>query len=209
MPRALFSALLVPFLIAACSSSSPTTTDTQTDASSDSPACTGTPPVTCDGCCGSKYAADDCVDGVWSCRPLGGACIACDAGVTDAAADAPTEASATCTGTPPVICNGCCGAKYAADNCVNGVWSCRPLAVACIICDAGTTDAAADAPAEASTCTGTAPLCFGNDVTRCCGNDPAGPAVCTGGAWMCGSAPAPGCNGMTGPSCLLQDAASD
>jgi hypothetical protein len=60
-----------------------------------------------------------------------------------------------------------------------------------------------DASGEAATCTGQAPLCFGNDVTHCCGNDPAGSASCNGGEWMCGSALAPGCNGS---SCLLQDA---
>ena len=44
-------------------------------------------------------------------------------------------------------------------------------------------------------CTGTAPLCFGNNTANCCGNDPAGQAVCQGGKWTCGGAPAPGCSG--------------
>jgi len=45
-------------------------------------------------------------------------------------------------------------------------------------------------------CTGTTPLCFGNNTANCCGNDPAGQAVCQGGKWMCfGTAPAPGCSG--------------
>lgn len=50
---------------------------------------------------------------------------------------------------------------------------------------------------DAGTCTGTAPLCFGADVTMCCGHDPAGSAQCIGGAWKCGSAAAPGCNGQS------------
>ena len=61
--------------------------------------------------------------------------------------------------------------------------------------------------ADARSCSGTAPNCFGNNTSFCCGNDPSGPAVCNGGAWMCGSAPAPGCNGR---SCSLpQDAGTD
>jgi hypothetical protein len=62
-----------------------------------------------------------------------------------------------------------------------------------------------DGGADAA-CSGTAPLCFGGNITFCCGNDPAGAAVCSGGAWMCGSAPAPGCNGI---SCLLPPDAGD
>jgi hypothetical protein len=54
-------------------------------------------------------------------------------------------------------------------------------------------------------CSGTAPNCFGNDVQMCCGQDPAGPASCVGGQWLCGTAPAPGCNGT---SCLLRDASA-
>src|SRR5208282_1375450 len=43
-----------------------------------------------------------------------------------------------------------------------------------------------------STCAGSAPNCFGDDDSQCCGQDPSGAATCTGGAWMCGSAKAPG-----------------
>jgi hypothetical protein len=65
--------------------------------------------------------------------------LACGSG------DASTDA-ATCTEMPPLICDGCCGAKYAADQCQNGEWFCRPLGVACIRCDAGFAEAATDAP---------------------------------------------------------------
>jgi hypothetical protein len=81
--------------------------------------------------------------------------------------------------------------------------------------DAGTTDAGGDAgdaghagdagDAGDAGCTGTRPNCFGNDVTKCCGQDPSGPASCVGGAWECGTAPAPGCNGT---SCLALDASA-
>jgi hypothetical protein len=46
-----------------------------------------------------------------------------------------------------------------------------------------------------SGCTGAPPLCFGNDTSKCCGNDPAGQAVCQGEQWTCFGAAAPGCNG--------------
>jgi len=49
-----------------------------------------------------------------------------------------------------------------------------------------------------STCMGSAPLCFGNDDTQCCGQDPSGSAVCVGGQWLCGMAAAPGCD----PGCM-------
>jgi hypothetical protein len=108
-----------------------------------------------------------------------------------------------CTGTPPLICDGCCGAKYAADECLNGAWACKPRGVSCVACDAGVDATGTDASGDAATCTGTRPNCFGNDSNLCCGNDPSGPATCSNGAWMCGSAPAPGCDGT---SCLLHDA---
>jgi hypothetical protein len=106
---------------------------------------------------------------------------------------------AACTGTPPVICDGCCGIKSPADQCLNGAWTCRPSGAACAMCDAGPDSAADDASGDAATCTGTPPLCFGNNSSLCCGNDPSGSAACLGGVWMCGSASAPGCNGT---SCL-------
>jgi hypothetical protein len=172
------------------------------------------------------------VNGNWVCAPLGVACTAfCDAsldgpvddGSREAGADAEPDArvgdasgDAPCPGTPPLICNGCCGAKYAADQCTNGTWTCLPLGIACVICDAGTDGSPGDASGDGATesgldgesgdafaCTGTAPWCFGNDATRCCAQDPGGAAVCVGGTWMCGSAPAPGCNGV---SCFPLDA---
>ncbi len=192
----LLPSLLASLLIAACSSTS------DTGSTGDASTCTGTPPVMCDGCCGAKYAADSCESGVWSCRPLGIACVQCDAGADSAPNDASGD-SAACTGTPPLTCDGCCGAKYAADLCDSGVWTCRPLGAACIQCDAGADSAPSDASGDSAACTGTAPLCFGSDTSVCCGNDPSGSAVCSGGAWKCGSAPAPGCDGT---SCLAQDA---
>jgi hypothetical protein len=64
----------------------------------------------------------------------------------------------------------------------------------------------ASATATTSGCKGTAPLCFGNNIHLCCGNDPSGSAVCRAGEWKCGTAPAPGCDGT---SCLLRDAGQD
>jgi hypothetical protein len=206
--------LLISLLAPACSSTSDTGANAPADASGDSGTCTGLPPSICQGCCGSTYAADECVNGTWVCRPLGIACTQCDSGVTDAAASDGSGDSATCTGTPPVICNGCCGSKYAADQCSNGTWACQPRGVACIQCDAAisdspagdasgdaSTDGSGDSSTDAATCTGTRPNCFGNDTSRCCGNDPSGPATCSAGAWTCGTAPAPGCNGT---SCLQE-----
>jgi hypothetical protein len=47
---------------------------------------------------------------------------------------------------------------------------------------------------EAGGCQGTRPNCYGNDKTLCCVGW-SGPASCVDGAWMCGSSPAPGCDG--------------
>jgi hypothetical protein len=145
-----------------------------------------------------------------------------DGGSSDASADAAGDAQ-QCNSLPP-ICDGCCGSKR-DPVCVGGTWICGPLGGACMQCDASTPDGPAadaagdgptsdgsipdapldDAPTDGPMCTGQAPLCFGSNTSSCCGNDPSGVAVCRGGAWMCGSAPAPGCNGT---SCL-QDASSD
>jgi hypothetical protein len=46
-------------------------------------------------------------------------------------------------------------------------------------------------------CMGHAPVCFGYDITMCCAKDPGGFATCDNGAWMCGSDPAPGCDGTS------------
>jgi hypothetical protein len=144
--------LLISLLAPACSSTSDTGANAPADASGDSGTCTGLPPSICQGCCGSTYAADECVNGTWVCRPLGIACTQCDSGVTDAAASDGSGDSATCTGTPPVICNGCCGSKYAADQCSNGTWACQPRGVACIQCDAAIPDSpAGDASGDAVT----------------------------------------------------------
>jgi hypothetical protein len=69
----------------------------------------------------------------WACPWGEGICLCGDA--------------ATCPGTPPVVCDGCCGNKYAADSCANGAWTCPPLKEACGICDAGTDAADSDASA--------------------------------------------------------------
>jgi hypothetical protein len=133
--RNLHFTVLLSLLIAACSSTENPAT------------CAGTPPVVCDGCCGTKYAADQCLNGAWTCRPTGDACVVCDAGADSAPGDASGDA-AMCTGTPPVICDGCCGTKYAADQCLDGAWTCRPSGAACVMCDAGTDSA----PGDAATC---------------------------------------------------------
>lgn len=49
--------------------------------------------------------------------------------------------------------------------------------------------------ADAATCTGSAPSCFGANLHACCGNDPSGVATCQDGAWMCFGVAAPGCSG--------------
>ncbi len=83
----------------------------------------------------------------------------------------------------------------------NGGYTFDPLTCRCVVPvappDAGTTTS--DAGIGAGSCTGTPLLCFGSDATACCGKDPAGYATCVGSTWMCGPAPAPGCNGV---SCL-------
>src|SRR5258708_27192586 len=160
--------LLISLLAPACSSTSDRGANEPADASSDSGTCTGLPPSICQGCCGSTYAANQCLNGTWACQNLGIECLQCDAGVTDAAASDGPGDSSTCTGTPPVICNGCCGSKYAADQWVNGTWACTPRAIACIKCDAATSDSPAGDPApDTPTCTGTRPNCFGNGCSRC------------------------------------------
>jgi hypothetical protein len=64
-------------------------------------------------------------------------------------------------------------------------------------------DAGTDA---AATCDGAAPLCFGEDTSQCCPQDPLMTAACHDGAWMCGAAPAPGCNSK---SCFHDAATAD
>ncbi len=119
------------------------------------------------------------------------------------ATDAADASSGSCAG-PASLCFGtdsqsCCGQDpLGRATCVNGAWTCGSApAPGCngVSCVRG---ADAEAPPDAAAgCTGTAPNCFGNDSTHCCGQDPSGPAVCRGGAWMCGPAPAPGCSGTS------------
>jgi hypothetical protein len=52
-------------------------------------------------------------------------------------------------------------------------------------------------------CTGSAPGCLGQDSTACCAHDPYGAATCVDGTWVCGSAPAPGCDDSSA-SCTQQ-----
>jgi hypothetical protein len=61
-----------------------------------------------------------------------------------------TAGSGSCAGTPPLVCDGCCGSKRAADSCVAGTWTCPPT-VSCPTCDAGTDDAGIDATSGCST----------------------------------------------------------
>lgn len=197
-------ALCIGALVVGCGSaftsapdSSSSSSSTSGSSSGSSSSCSGTAPLICNGCCGAKYAADQCTNGVWMCPLLGIACIQCDAGGSDGAPGDASADGASCTGPAPLICTGCCGSVYAADTCNSGVWACLPRAVACPSCtvDAGSKDA--------SSCTGSAPACFGNDTSACCGQDPSGIATCHGNTWMCGAVTAPGCNGV---SCLLKDA---
>jgi hypothetical protein len=126
----------------------------------------------------------------------------CDAGAGDSAANDASGDAMACAGEPP-LCTNCCGGHVDV-ACENGRWVCPN--VACPVCVRD--DASVDAPSDdAAACAGSAPLCFGNDATRCCGNDPAGRATCSAGHWLCGSAPAPGCNGA---SCVqVPDARAD
>lgn len=210
--RQLLRSILVTSMLAASCGTPTSTMNEPIDSTADAAACTGTAPLICDGCCGAKYAADSCVDGIWTCRATGGnACPLCDAAAGDSSASDASGDAAACTGAAtevqPQICTSCCpGLNYGAD-CVNGRWECAlVICPRCDLFDAGVGDSAVydasgDASSDASTCTGSAPLCFGNDATRCCGNDPAGSATCSNGQWLCGSAPAPGCNGV---SCVLE-----
>jgi hypothetical protein len=63
--------------------------------------------------------------------------------------------------------------------------------------DARGDSASADAANDGGCPSETSALCFGQSSQGCCGQDPEGPATCVGGVWMCGSAPAPGCNGTS------------
>ncbi|HEX7600125.1 MAG TPA: hypothetical protein VF316_00920 [Polyangiaceae bacterium] len=123
---------------------------------------------------------------------------------------------AACGGSEPQVASDA-GKDGAAASCVSaGGMGCYSTCsgtyhlVSGVDCGAGLhccADTTLDASAlDAGSCPGMAPLCFGADVTKCCGHDPAGAAQCVGGAWTCGTAPAPGCNGQ---SCLAQDAAAD
>jgi hypothetical protein len=86
-----------------------------------------------------------------------------------------------------------------------------PAADSSIATDSG--PAAADgstipdsSPDGAATCTPAfPPECYGTDSNGCCMQGGTGSAVCVAGQWMCGKAPASGCNGTPCPA----DAAGD
>jgi hypothetical protein len=98
------------------------------------------------------------------------------------------------------VCQQVCAGTFT----IASTTSCGDGEFCCVDNGGNTGDAGGDGSGG---CVGTAPNCFGNDTSMCCGQDPAGTAQCVGGAWKCGSADAPGCNGT---SCLAQqDAGSD
>jgi hypothetical protein len=106
-----------------------------------------------------------------------------------AAPSASSSSAASCVAVGGAGCFQACAGSYVMISktaCGGGLFCCaeslRPPPL----------DAGADTGAA---CTGTAPLCFGANASVCCGRDPAGSAQCVSGAWMCGSAPAPGCSG--------------
>lgn len=90
----------------------------------------------------------------------------------------------------------CCGQDPSGvASCVSGQWMCG--AAPAPGCNGTSCLQSTDG---GGTCSGAAPNCFGGDSSACCGQDPSGVASCVGGQWMCGAAPAPGCNGT---SCIL------
>jgi hypothetical protein len=174
--------------------------------------CTGTAPL-CFGnnlsqCCGQDPAGDaTCENGVWMCG--GAAAPGCNGNSCLNPPDAGTDMPQTdggCSGTAP-NCFGndtsqCCGQDPSGQaTCENGAWMCG--AAAAPGCNGNSClnppDGGSDMSQADGGCTGTAPNCFGNDTSMCCGQDPSGQATCENGAWMCGAAAAPGCNGT---SCL-------
>jgi hypothetical protein len=204
----------VAALIAACGSSSGSS---GAGSGSDAGGCTGSTPA-CFGsdvnaCCGQDPAGEaTCVGGQWMCGSAaapgcnGTSCLVHpDGGSSESSAgetstDGPSDSAASdgsgsCTGQAP-NCFGndlhhCCGQDPAGPaTCVNGQWMCGSAGAPgcngtnCLFPDAGV-------------CMGQAPNCYGNDVTMCCPQDPSGVATCQGNMWMCGSAPAPGCDGTS------------
>ena len=199
--RACLTHLLFACVISACTTDGPVfTRDAETGADGSSVCvmdsdCVATLPDTCNIC----VSPDNhlvCSRGACVC-----ACTLRDAGAEDTGAG--------CEGAAP-SCFGndvarCCGNDPAGPaTCVAGAWMCGDApapgcnGTSCLAFDAGADpDAGADDAGGDTACEGPFPLCFGDDVALCCGHDPAGPATCVAGAWMCGDAPAPGCNGTT------------
>jgi hypothetical protein len=160
-------------------------------------------------CCEKDPVASAvCEAGQWKCASApapgcnGTSCPA-EAGPSDG-----STSDAGCSGTAPFCYGGgpwtCCSATpIETADCVNGAWMCSVFGSSYVPvpgCN-GTTCVEPDAG-----CAGTAPLCFGSDDSKCCGNDPGGSAKCVSGAWMCGTAVAPGCDGI---SCLALDGGTD
>jgi hypothetical protein len=166
---------------------------------------------------GGGACATSCSDGT---NPCARACVAhacvprgCpDAAVLDGQAwcnqvsDCPPNTVASCAsvcsdGSNPCV-NACVAHQCVARGCLDagladGGGDAGDAGPAADAGDAGDASDASDAG-----CAGTRPNCFGTNTQACCGQDPYGPASCVGGAWLCGTAPAPGCNGT---SCLAHD----
>jgi hypothetical protein len=110
--------------------------------------------------------------------------------------DCPTDGGSSPNDAAPDADAGC----FAYSVCIGGQIEpiCCPPGAPCVapgpFCDLGNGSCTPGTDCKAE-CQGPAPNCFGNDLQGCCGRDPAGPATCSNGAWMCGDAPAPGCNG--------------
>jgi hypothetical protein len=121
----------------------------------------------------------------------------------DASAPSRDEASA-CLALGGAGCLSTCSGDYvvlSTTACGNHGFCCGTTSSGAAtdpVLDAGAADAGGDASKRIGEgCAGPTLLCFGSDATKCCGKDPAGSAVCVGGSWMCGNAPAPGCNGTS------------
>jgi len=160
------------------------------------------------GLCGSAA----CAAGQLCCEGPDPACTPTCMTVTQCPVHgSPCQGTGGCAGSAP-NCFGndsqtCCGQDPSGPAvCENGAWMCGGAAApgcngtSCLQPTDGGTDSGADS--SDGGCTGSAPPCFGNNSQGCCGQDPSGLATCQSGTWMCGSAVAPGCNGV---SCLFPD----
>jgi hypothetical protein len=137
----------------------------------------------------------------------------CDLSIQNGAPCAPE--GATCSSTCTEICGNC----STSSDCTGGHWVQRPVPDPAWCKDASPSDSApgdgslVDGDGSTQGCPGSPNRCFGNNTANCCALDPA-PATCVGGIWMCGSVPAPGCNGTacmpqgctgTAPNCFGSD----